>query len=51
MTVSDTVKRNIGRAVEPDADAKDVLEDIAAKAHATPRPPRSTNRTPDRQTT
>ncbi|MGW0751730.1 extracellular solute-binding protein [Streptomyces sp. NPDC002587] len=33
VTVSDTVKRNIGRAVEPNADAKDVLEDIAAKAH------------------
>ncbi|MGW5851892.1 extracellular solute-binding protein [Streptomyces sp. NPDC055254] len=32
VKVSDTVKRNIGRAVEPGSDPKAVLEDIAAKA-------------------
>ncbi|MFD9520793.1 extracellular solute-binding protein [Streptomyces sp. NPDC059979] len=32
LTVSDTIKRNIGRAVEPGGDPKTVLEDIAAKA-------------------
>uniref|UniRef100_A0AAU2JWC1 Extracellular solute-binding protein n=1 Tax=Streptomyces sp. NBC_00049 TaxID=2903617 RepID=A0AAU2JWC1_9ACTN len=32
VTVSDTIKRNIGRAVEPTGDPKRVLEDIAAKA-------------------
>ncbi|MCX5403005.1 extracellular solute-binding protein [Streptomyces sp. NBC_00335] len=32
MAVSDTIKRNIGRAVEPGGDPKVVLEDIAAKA-------------------
>ncbi|MGW6984497.1 extracellular solute-binding protein [Streptomyces sp. NPDC054932] len=32
VTVSDTIKRNIGRAVDPDGDPKAVLEDIAAKA-------------------
>ncbi|MBT2478046.1 extracellular solute-binding protein [Streptomyces sp. ISL-94] len=32
VTVSDTIKRNIGRAVEPAGDPKVVLEDIAAKA-------------------
>ncbi len=32
VTVSDTIKRNIGRAVEPGGDPKAVLEDIAAKA-------------------
>ncbi|WP_374777549.1 extracellular solute-binding protein [Streptomyces sp. NBC_01310] len=32
VTVSDTIKRNIGRAVEPGGDPKTVLEDIAAKA-------------------
>lgn len=34
VTVSDTIKRNIGRAVEPSGDAKSVLEDISAKAAA-----------------
>ncbi|MFC9297204.1 extracellular solute-binding protein [Streptomyces sp. NPDC057011] len=33
VTVSDTIKRNIGRAVEPGGDPKAVLEDIAAKAN------------------
>ncbi|MFE9932853.1 extracellular solute-binding protein [Streptomyces sp. NPDC005533] len=33
LTVSDTIKRNIGRAVEPDGDPKGVLEDIAAQAN------------------
>ncbi|MFE2552428.1 ABC transporter substrate-binding protein [Streptomyces sp. NPDC059355] len=33
VTVSDTIKRNIGRAVEPNGDAKAVLEEIAAKAN------------------
>ncbi|WP_412076956.1 extracellular solute-binding protein [Streptomyces xanthophaeus] len=33
VTVSDTIKRNIGRAVEPGGDPKLVLEDIAAKAN------------------
>ncbi|MBT2405700.1 MULTISPECIES: extracellular solute-binding protein [unclassified Streptomyces] len=33
VTVSDTIKRNIGRAVEPSGDAKAVLEDIASKAN------------------
>ncbi|WP_411105796.1 extracellular solute-binding protein [Streptomyces sp. cmx-4-9] len=32
VTVSDTIKRNIGRAVEPGGDPKAVLEDISAKA-------------------
>ncbi|MCX4782462.1 extracellular solute-binding protein [Streptomyces sp. NBC_01264] len=32
MAVSDTIKRNIGRAVEPGGDPKRVLEEIAAKA-------------------
>ncbi|MFB6615375.1 extracellular solute-binding protein [Streptomyces sp. NPDC085524] len=32
VTVSDTIKRNIGRAVEPDGNPKAVLEEIAAKA-------------------
>ncbi|MEU9415608.1 extracellular solute-binding protein [Streptomyces sp. NPDC048272] len=32
VTVSDTIKRNIGRAVEPSGDPKGVLEGIAAKA-------------------
>ncbi|MFG2294865.1 ABC transporter substrate-binding protein [Streptomyces sp. NPDC048603] len=32
VTVSDTIKRNIGRAVEPAADPKAVLEDIANKS-------------------
>ncbi|MFG2991646.1 extracellular solute-binding protein [Streptomyces sp. NPDC048257] len=32
LTVSDTIKRNIGRAVEPTGDPKGVLEDIAAQA-------------------
>ncbi|MEU9376089.1 extracellular solute-binding protein [Streptomyces sp. NPDC048255] len=32
MAVSDTIKRNIGRAVEPTGDPKTVLDDIAAKA-------------------
>ncbi|MGW6978649.1 extracellular solute-binding protein [Streptomyces sp. NPDC054932] len=32
LTVSDTIKRNIGRAVEPGGDPKGVLEDIAAQA-------------------
>ncbi|MFJ5805920.1 extracellular solute-binding protein [Streptomyces sp. NPDC093093] len=32
VTVSDTIKRNIGRAVEPSGDPKAVLEGIAAKA-------------------
>ncbi|MCX5376191.1 extracellular solute-binding protein [Streptomyces sp. NBC_00091] len=34
VTVSDTLKRSIGRAVEPGGDPKAVLEDIAAKASA-----------------
>ncbi|MFJ6721288.1 MULTISPECIES: extracellular solute-binding protein [unclassified Streptomyces] len=34
VTVSDTIKRNVGRAVEPTGDPKSVLEDIAAKATA-----------------
>ncbi|MCX4527801.1 MULTISPECIES: extracellular solute-binding protein [unclassified Streptomyces] len=33
VTVSDTVKRNIGRAVEPSGDPKAVLEEIASKAN------------------
>ncbi|MFD9370847.1 extracellular solute-binding protein [Streptomyces sp. NPDC060020] len=33
LTVSDTIKRNIGRAVEPKGDPKTVLEDIAAQAN------------------
>ncbi|MET9957681.1 extracellular solute-binding protein [Streptomyces sp. NPDC006326] len=33
VTVSDTIKRNIGRAVEPNGDAKSVLEEIASKAN------------------
>ncbi|MFD9408897.1 extracellular solute-binding protein [Streptomyces sp. NPDC059989] len=33
VTVSDTIKRNIGRAVEPTGDPKAVLEDIASKAN------------------
>lgn len=32
VTVSDTIKRNIGRAVDPGGDPKAVLEEIAAKA-------------------
>lgn len=32
LTVSDTIKRNIGRAVEPGTDPKNVLEDIASQA-------------------
>lgn len=32
VTVSDTIKRNIGRAVDPSGDPKSVLEDIATKA-------------------
>lgn len=32
VTVSDTIKRGIGRAVEPSGDPKAVLEDIATKA-------------------
>ncbi|WP_404962434.1 extracellular solute-binding protein [Streptomyces sp. 147326] len=32
VTVSDTIKRNIGRAVEPGGDPTAVLEDIATKA-------------------
>ncbi|MEV7615982.1 extracellular solute-binding protein [Streptomyces sp. NPDC089799] len=32
VTISDTIKRNIGRAVEPAADPKTVLEDIANKS-------------------
>ncbi|WP_328302366.1 extracellular solute-binding protein [Streptomyces sp. NBC_00435] len=32
MAVSDTIKRNIGRAVEPGGDPEAVLEDMAAKA-------------------
>ncbi|MFE3554998.1 extracellular solute-binding protein [Streptomyces sp. NPDC059193] len=32
MAVSDTIKRNIGRAVEPNADPKAVLQDIADRA-------------------
>ncbi|MFI1285044.1 extracellular solute-binding protein [Streptomyces sp. NPDC020858] len=32
LSVSDTIKRNIGRAVEPAGDPKRVLEDIAAQA-------------------
>ncbi|MER7463797.1 extracellular solute-binding protein [Streptomyces sp. NPDC097981] len=37
VTVSDTIKRNIGRAVEPNGDAKAVLEEIAAKANEATR--------------
>ncbi|WP_308296837.1 extracellular solute-binding protein [Streptomyces sp. ISL-44] len=33
VTVSDTIKRNIGRALEPNVDPKTVLEDIAAQAN------------------
>lgn len=33
VTVSDTIKRNIGRAVEPNGDPKAVLEEIASKAN------------------
>ncbi|OKK20804.1 ABC transporter substrate-binding protein [Streptomyces sp. CB00455] len=33
VTVSDTIKRNIGRAVEPGSDPKAVLDDIAAQAN------------------
>ncbi|MEU3774846.1 extracellular solute-binding protein [Streptomyces sp. NPDC032472] len=33
VTVSDTIKRSIGRAVEPNGDPKAVLEDIASKAN------------------
>ncbi|MGW7459783.1 extracellular solute-binding protein [Streptomyces sp. NPDC054797] len=33
VTVSDTIKRNIGRAVEPGGDPKAVLEDIASQAN------------------
>ncbi|MCY0932695.1 extracellular solute-binding protein [Streptomyces sp. H34-S4] len=33
MTISDTIKRNIGRAVDPSGDPKAVLEEIAAKAN------------------
>lgn len=33
VKVSDTIKRNIGRAVEPTGDPKAVLEDIAAQAN------------------
>lgn len=33
VTVSDTIKRNIGRSVEPTGDAKAVLEDIARRAN------------------
>ncbi|MET9604680.1 extracellular solute-binding protein [Streptomyces sp. NPDC006512] len=32
VTVSDTIKRSIGRAVEPSVDPKTVLDEIAAKA-------------------
>ncbi|MFJ3959798.1 extracellular solute-binding protein [Streptomyces sp. NPDC090036] len=32
LSVSDTIKRNIGRAVEPTGDPRRVLEDIAAQA-------------------
>ncbi|MFD7256553.1 extracellular solute-binding protein [Streptomyces sp. NPDC059874] len=32
VTVSNTIKRNIGRAVEPGGDPRSVLEDIAVKA-------------------
>ncbi|MER5869382.1 extracellular solute-binding protein [Streptomyces sp. NPDC002044] len=34
VKVSDTIKRNIGRAVEPAGDPKAVLDDIAAQANA-----------------
>ncbi|MFE2330422.1 ABC transporter substrate-binding protein [Streptomyces sp. NPDC059385] len=34
VTVSDNIKRNIGRAVDPDGNPKAVLEDIATKATA-----------------
>ncbi|WKV70478.1 extracellular solute-binding protein [Streptomyces sp. PCS3-D2] len=34
VAVSDTIKRNIGRVVAPDADPKAVLEDLADKAEA-----------------
>ncbi|MFJ5549614.1 extracellular solute-binding protein [Streptomyces sp. NPDC093225] len=37
LSVSDTIKRNIGRAVAPDADPKRVLEDIAEKARSAAR--------------
>ncbi|MFD8413478.1 extracellular solute-binding protein [Streptomyces sp. NPDC059650] len=33
VEVSDTIKRNVGRAVEPGGDPEAVLEDIAAKAN------------------
>lgn len=33
VVISDTIKRNIGRAVDPGGDPKAVLEEIAAKAH------------------
>ncbi len=33
VTVSDTIKRNIGRAVQPNGDPKAVLEDIATRAN------------------
>ncbi|MEV8534492.1 extracellular solute-binding protein [Streptomyces sp. NPDC051211] len=39
VTVSDTIKRNIGRAVEPGADAKAVLEDIANKSREQSKKP------------
>ncbi|MEV7725625.1 extracellular solute-binding protein [Streptomyces sp. NPDC087917] len=32
VTVSDTIKRNIGRAVEPGGNAKGILEDLSKKA-------------------
>ncbi|MEV6956579.1 extracellular solute-binding protein [Streptomyces sp. NPDC051183] len=37
VTVSDTIKRNIGRAVEPSGDPKAVLEEIASKANEAAR--------------
>ncbi|QES49910.1 ABC transporter substrate-binding protein [Streptomyces venezuelae] len=39
VTVSDTIKRNIGRAVEPGADAKAVLEDIANQSREQSKKP------------
>ncbi|MFF1410996.1 extracellular solute-binding protein [Streptomyces sp. NPDC058289] len=33
VVISDTIKRNIGRAVDPSGDPKTVLEEIAAKAN------------------
>ncbi|MGT2530175.1 hypothetical protein ACU4GG_26095 [Streptomyces nojiriensis] len=33
VTVSDSIKRNIGRAVDPDGNPKAVLEEIKAKAN------------------